>query len=251
MKTIAMTGFTGGGQTSLKLKFAFTLAEVLITLGIIGIVAAMTLPGLIQNYRKSVVENQLKTCYSLISNAVKMAEVEYGVGFEFTVSGEFNNDGNDNSFEQNEAIFNKYFKKYIKVTEEYPKNSPYFVSNGFNGGVSSNYGNMNKCVKLVNGTGLCFYARGGTRGQFYVFLKPNKTSKIDGRDVFSFRLDRSRGAFWTSIIDTSRYSKEELIQGCISESAHPLLADWSRADVCTVLIMQNNFTIPDDYPIRL
>ena len=30
-------------------KFAFTLAEVLITLGIIGIVAAMTLPTIIQN----------------------------------------------------------------------------------------------------------------------------------------------------------------------------------------------------------
>lgn len=34
------------------LRTAFTLAEVLITLGIIGIVAAMTLPSLIGNYQK-------------------------------------------------------------------------------------------------------------------------------------------------------------------------------------------------------
>ena len=33
-------------------KFAFTLAEVLITLGIIGVVAAMTIPSLIQSYKE-------------------------------------------------------------------------------------------------------------------------------------------------------------------------------------------------------
>ena len=60
---------------------AFTLAEVLITLGIIGVVAAMTMPVLIGNYRKNVVENQLKTVYSLISNAVRMAEIDNGEGF--------------------------------------------------------------------------------------------------------------------------------------------------------------------------
>ena len=33
-------------------KKGFTLAEVLITLGIIGVVAALTIPGLIANHRK-------------------------------------------------------------------------------------------------------------------------------------------------------------------------------------------------------
>ena len=33
-------------------KIAFTLAEVLITLGIIGVIAAMTLPSLITNYQE-------------------------------------------------------------------------------------------------------------------------------------------------------------------------------------------------------
>ena len=48
-------------------KNAFTLAEVLITLGIIGVVAALTLPSLIQNYQKQVWVNQLKKSYSTIS----------------------------------------------------------------------------------------------------------------------------------------------------------------------------------------
>ena len=41
-------------------RAAFTLAEVLITLGIIGVVAALTLPTLIQNHQKQVYVTQLK-----------------------------------------------------------------------------------------------------------------------------------------------------------------------------------------------
>ena len=43
---------------------AFTLAEVLITLGIIGVVAAMTMPALIANHRKTVLKTQFKKAYS-------------------------------------------------------------------------------------------------------------------------------------------------------------------------------------------
>lgn len=42
------------------MKKAFTMPEVLITLGIIGIVAAITLPALIGKYQKIQTINQLK-----------------------------------------------------------------------------------------------------------------------------------------------------------------------------------------------
>ena len=45
-------------------KIAFTLAEVLITLGIIGVVAAMTMPALIANHRKTVLKTQFQKTYS-------------------------------------------------------------------------------------------------------------------------------------------------------------------------------------------
>lgn len=47
-----------------KVKFGFTLAEVLITLGIIGVVAAMTIPTLMSTFAKQRTETQLKAFYS-------------------------------------------------------------------------------------------------------------------------------------------------------------------------------------------
>ena len=58
------------GKSSIQWrKGAFTLAEVLITLGIIGVVAAMTMPSLIQNYQEKATVTKLKKCYSLVSQA--------------------------------------------------------------------------------------------------------------------------------------------------------------------------------------
>ena len=60
-------------------RTAFTLAEVLITLGIIGIVAAITLPTIINNYRIKVLENQFKKADSIIQQAVQKTANECGV----------------------------------------------------------------------------------------------------------------------------------------------------------------------------
>ena len=59
-------------------KRAFTLAEVLITLGIIGVVAALTLPTLMAKYRKHVVVTKLQKIYSVMNQAINMSNAEYG-----------------------------------------------------------------------------------------------------------------------------------------------------------------------------
>lgn len=59
-----------------KQKPAFTLAEVLITLGIIGIVAAITLPALIQKNNEIELTSRAKKAYSALNQAVKMFEVK-------------------------------------------------------------------------------------------------------------------------------------------------------------------------------
>ena len=57
-------------------KQAFTLAEVLITLGVIGIVAAMTLPSLINKAQSMILKNQYKKAYSTFFNAIKLVQAK-------------------------------------------------------------------------------------------------------------------------------------------------------------------------------
>lgn len=60
------------------MKRAFTLAEVLITLGIIGVVAAITIPTLITNYNKEVTAKKLSQAYNYLQQTVQMAQADYG-----------------------------------------------------------------------------------------------------------------------------------------------------------------------------
>ena len=63
---------------SLKQRAAFTLAEVLITLGVIGVVAALTMPSLIANYQKKVWVNQLKKTYATLNEGFRQIMVNEG-----------------------------------------------------------------------------------------------------------------------------------------------------------------------------
>ena len=66
-------------------KKGFTLAEVLITLGIIGVVAAITLPTLIQNYQKQVYANGAKKGLNTVMNLMsKIQEDENASSLETT-----------------------------------------------------------------------------------------------------------------------------------------------------------------------
>lgn len=69
-------------------KRAFTLAEVLITLGIIGVVAAMTIPTLITNQRYKKFETNIKKVYSELNQVSKfyMNDYEETVPFGITTN---------------------------------------------------------------------------------------------------------------------------------------------------------------------
>jgi len=102
-------------------KAAFTLAEVLITLGIIGVVAAMTMPALMSNYRKHVVETRLAKFYSTMNQAIQRAEVDYGdkkAWGEIGNNWEKDENGNDDTTKSIPlAWFNKYMRPYLKLTD--------------------------------------------------------------------------------------------------------------------------------------
>ena len=65
-------------------RFGFTLAEVLITLGIIGVVAAMTIPTLIANTNGAKFRSQFKKSISTLNQAGLMAQAQYDFDYAGT-----------------------------------------------------------------------------------------------------------------------------------------------------------------------
>ena len=66
------------------MKKGFTLAEVLITLGIIGILAALTMPSLNAYYQKHVTVTRLQKAYNSMSNTINIAISEEAFELDYT-----------------------------------------------------------------------------------------------------------------------------------------------------------------------
>ena len=88
------------------MKKAFTLAEVLVTLGIIGVVSAMTVPSLMQNHQRKTYVTQLHKVY----NELQQASLQYMT--------------DNNAINMKEAGINSddaasdFIKKYFKVVQD-------------------------------------------------------------------------------------------------------------------------------------
>ncbi len=91
-------------MTNYKSIKGFTLAEVLITLGIIGIVAALTIPTLVSNYQEKQTVVKLNTTYNIIHEALRLMVVEEGTVDKW---------GSD-SFERMEKL-KEMLPKYVKI----------------------------------------------------------------------------------------------------------------------------------------
>ena len=70
--------FTHVGIFNNTRRVGFTLAEVLITLGIIGVVSAMTIPNLISKYQERATVTKVKQAYSILSQAYRLAIAKNG-----------------------------------------------------------------------------------------------------------------------------------------------------------------------------
>ncbi len=167
-------------------KNGFTMAEVLITLGIIGIVAAMTLPALVQKYQNYIVENRMKKFYSIINQAVMRAKLDFGdyEGWSYWVPEEVDENGNNiNKSDASRISFRMYLKPYMNVIAEKEvvdgdgnKRFLYELADGSafayqamqNREIVFYPNNAEKCIKLpkAEGFGVCAFAF-----QFYPLSK--------------------------------------------------------------------------------
>ena len=119
------------------MKKGFTLAEVLITLAIIGVVAALTIPAVVSNYQKQQFYTKFMKEYNVLSNALFLANADYGVIQNWNCS-------KDLSFDIEECI-DTYFLAYVK---NYQRDT-----------LSNLYGSSE--IKTLDGTSLGEISSGG------------------------------------------------------------------------------------------
>ena len=133
----------------------FTLAEVLITLGIIGIIAALTMPTLIANYQKKRTVTQLKATYSILNQAFEAAKADYGDMDNWDMdSYKGQTTGGKELFK---SFTEKYFLPYIKPVKNYGitkfSNIGYEQIYYLNKNIDSNSLNSQKyIISLANGS---------------------------------------------------------------------------------------------------
>ena len=240
-------------------RVAFTLAEVLITLGIIGIVAAMTIPTLIVNYQKREFASRLSQTFSVLSNAVKMAQVEYGDvaswGYQKYYGTTIAPDGDNSQYVKEFA--EKYFLPYLRASKNYGivrlKDIGY---SGFKSKDGRSYYNGNSKVyttELSNGTIIYFTYNGSTTeidGVTTSFISDpiilidvngKASPNIAGRDVFNYRLSTSSNKL---IPEGSGNKRPKLLEFC---SNNPEGKVWYNL-YCTALIQMDGWKFAKDYP---
>ena len=163
-------------------KVAFTLAEVLITLAIIGVVAAMTIPTLISDYQEKANVTKLKVTYSMLANAWQLA---------YANKGEFK-DGDPDDLYNYISPYIKFSKYCGRETGCWPDLMIKFL-HGTDWVNIDSYTNYRKAI-ISNGSLIQFYARSydNKAPEFRVdingFAGPNSL----GKDIFYFKVENNR-----------------------------------------------------------
>ena len=218
-----------------KARKGFTLAEVLITLGIIGLVAALTLPVLVANYKKHVVETRLEHFYSTINQAVKFAETDYGE------VGQWEQFEKEYTYDDYVNWANKYLLPYMKTFK-----------------VENCACTNCACIYFSNGSMVII-----SRDLFEFYPVANKMDGIRGKDCFSF--------IFSSSIDTKYYPKafgkgiepyvgsyysnnsdylyNSSVYGCNSQTSSCSRLENANK-YCTRIIQENGWKIPKNYPLK-
>ena len=251
-------GFTlAEGATHITLpptiaRFGFTLAEILITLGVIGVVAAMTIPTLMSAYNRHVVETRLYKIHSTFMQGIRMAQANSDSNFTVQNPTTGKEDVNGYSWENSKLVFDEYFAPVFKISHTYSKNKFFNVysTDGSTKVTGAGDGNTYQVV-LLDGTALGFTKVGGQNTRFYLDITINPTRKklLSGRDTFFIQYSDDGEGNFQIYNPYTRYSDEKLKEYCTSHESRPAAAIYPSA-FCTALIVKNNFKIPSDYPIK-
>lgn len=163
-----------------KKNFAFTLAEVLITLGIIGIVATMTITVLVPKIQDMQFKEAAKKAYSAAALVVLQMRQDYGTLASFSTTG--------NSFKS-------FFTDYFKVMQDCGQRTcvPYSGTSGvyktLHGDPAQTYWMGNG--QFVTNDGMFWGIWNNGSSSIYIVVDVNgyqAPPNVYGRDVFSFQV---------------------------------------------------------------
>lgn len=168
--------------TYCKKFLAFTLAEILVVLLILGTIAALTIPALVQNIQDAELKAAWKKSFSELSQAAIMLETEYG---------EISN----TTFISNNDLRNK-FAAYLSYTKSCDNNMAFgncWHKDGewkdLTGVSQTGWGNA-PAIILSNGSFVRFVRTGTTTGNLFTYGYINvdvngfKGPNVMGRDIF-------------------------------------------------------------------
>ena len=217
-------------------NFGFTLAEVLITLGVIGVIAAMTLPTVIKNYQKQVTVNKLKKAYISVSNAVQMSKTVNGEVKDWDIKF-------DNKLQSASDFADKYLIPYMKVVKKCGINQTgdcYHAVKYLNGIVASRRENS---TSFYTNDGILYIVGNGINGKSIITtsylitidINGNNPPNVLGKDVFMFQL----------------YVNEGIIKANFGESSNDLnkhCKSGASGYSCSAKIIRDGWKIADDYP---
>ncbi len=207
--------------------YAFTLSEVLITLVIIGIIAAITIPSIMANYRRIEASSKIKKFYSMLCNASTRAKAD-GKNWDYwaestgyisdSISGE--TDGGKNFAQEYLLPYLIYYKTEQSGLDYY--------------------------VYLNDGT--YFYVYKGACIDFRFDINGEKKPNQSGKDKFIFLYCPEDTPYsYATVHGTSKvipYSgaktREDALEECKSNPSY-----------CTGLLMIDQWEFKEDYPYNI
>lgn len=164
---------------------AFTLAEVLVTLTIIGVVSAMTIPTLMNKNKEVQTVAAVKSTYSIINDAIQRAEIDNGPINTWDLTS--TNEGGEGK------KFINYLLPYLKILKNCQNNDKECIADDYYtlNKSKKSVGNDNKVYNVIlkNGTALVFW---NTKGKGIIAVDINGRQKPNRRgvDYFTFVINQ-------------------------------------------------------------
>lgn len=237
-------------------KLAFTLAEVLIVVGIIGIVAEMTIPTLVQDMQERQIVTGLMKFNSTLQSAITMWKTEVGCNSDFgtclAYEGYIDNDPN---------AFLETIGKYFKITDKaigsinsknwLPPETLDYYGDKFTGSYGSvaNIGNGNGVFVMQDGItfSIDYTNASGVNPaliMFYVDANGKKKPNRVGKDVFQIlaggslsKRDIRYGSYYESSVTNVRglCASGSVANNCETDNVNPTIGGGANPTMYVIM----------------